>query len=120
MITSIVVVLLLVAFGASGTARADCGANGTYAPYVTYYAPYPLWYPKYIGPHYTDYQVVQYTTPPEMTAVVVRQRILAINATNPALLLAPKDTLPLPAPEALPAPKDRPNSTPGILPPPQK
>jgi hypothetical protein len=100
MITSIVIVTLLVAFGAGGVARADCGPN------ITYYAPYPFWFPKYIGPPYTDYQVVQYVTPPEMTAVIVKQRILAINATNPALLPAPKGP-PLP-------------SMPEILPPPQK
>ncbi|HEY7326410.1 MAG TPA: hypothetical protein VH592_02130 [Gemmataceae bacterium] len=99
MITSIVVVTVLIAFGASGAARADCGPN------VTYYAPYPYWFPKYFGPPYSDYQVVQYVTPPEVTAMVVKQRILAINATNPALLPAPKDTLPLPTPEVLPPPQ---------------
>jgi hypothetical protein len=99
MITSIVVVTLLVGFGAGGAMGAEC------APNVTYYAPYPIWYPKYIGPPYSDYLVVQYTTPPEMTAVIVKQRILAVNAANPALLSPPKETLPLPTPHMLPPPQ---------------
>ena len=115
MITSIVVVVLLLALGTGGTARADCGmGRANWQPNVTYYAPYPYWFPKYIGPPYSDYLVVQYVTPPEVTAAIVRQRILAINATNPALLPAPKEPLPLPAPAAVPS------SPPAILPPPQK
>jgi hypothetical protein len=121
MITSIVVVVVLIAFGAGGTARADCGPNGTY-PNVTYYAPYPIWFPKYIGAPYSDYQVVQYVTPPEVTAMVVKQRILAIQATNPALVPAPKEALPFPPPDALRAPRGEPlpPPRPGTLPPPQK
>lgn len=102
MITSIVVVTLLVGFGASGAMGAEC------APNVTYYAPYPIWFPKYIGyfgPVYSDYQVVHYVTPPEVTAITVKQRILAINAGNPVLLSAPKEQLPAPAPQILPPPQ---------------
>jgi len=99
MITSIVVVTLLVGFGSSGAMGA------AYAPNVTYYAPYPTWFPKYIGVPYTDYQVVQYVTPPEVTVAIVKQRILAINAANPALLSPPKKPLPLPTPQMLPPPQ---------------
>ena len=100
MITAIVAVTLLVAFGTGGAAGAQ------YAPNITYYAPYPIWFPKYIGPSYTDYQVVQYVTPPEVTVIlVIEPHILAINAANPALLSAPKETLPPPTPLMLPPPQ---------------
>ncbi len=100
MITSIVVVTLLVAAGAGGAmGGGDCGPN------ITYYAPYPIWFPKYIGVPYSDYQVVHYVTPPEVTAMIVRQRIQAANAANPALLPAPKEILPPPTPNILPPPQ---------------
>jgi|GEM_PF-2820860 hypothetical protein len=101
MITSTVIVALLIVFGASGGA-----ARGQCMPNVTYYAPYPIWYPQYIGPApSTDYLVVQYMTPPAETAASVKQRILAANAANPALLPAPKGPLPLPQPFHLPPPQ---------------
>lgn len=109
MITLLVVGLLLVTVGAGGNAaRADegccsakCGgglfAHAEFVPNVTYYAPYPYWYPLYFsGPPYTDYQVVQYVTPPAETAAMVKERILAVNAGNPALLPMPKEPLPFP------------------------
>jgi hypothetical protein len=101
MITSITIVTLLVVFGASGgIAQAQCPPN------VTYYAPYPIWYPQYIGPTpYTDYLVVQYGMPPAETAAIVKQRILAIKAANPALLPAPKELIPPPRPANLPPQK---------------
>ncbi|HTU90502.1 MAG TPA: hypothetical protein VMF69_10545 [Gemmataceae bacterium] len=118
MITLLVTGLLLIALGAGGgTARADdgccgsaCGGRGSvypcgFVPNVTYYAPYPLWFPKYFGPPYTDYQVVQYITPPAESAEIIKQRIFAINAGNPALLFAPKEPLPAPKPDKLPAPQ---------------
>jgi hypothetical protein len=111
MITLLVAGLLLIGIGAGGaSARADdgcCGCTGArgglfshaeFVPNVTYYAPYPYWWPNYFGPPYTDYQVVQYVSPPAATALIVKERIAAINAANPALLL------PLPG-EALPSPK---------------
>jgi hypothetical protein len=101
MITSIVVVALLVGFGAGGAMGAEC------APNITYYAPIPLWWPKYIGVPYSDYQVVHYVTPPEVTAVVVKQRILAVNATNPALLSPLHEPLPAPTPQMLPPPQKK-------------
>jgi hypothetical protein len=101
MITSIVTLTLLFGFGASGAMGAEC------APNITYYAPYPIWFPKYIGVPYSDYQVLHYVTPPEMTAVVIKQRILTINATNPALLPAPKEPLPPPTPQMLPPPQKK-------------
>jgi hypothetical protein len=101
MITSTVLATLMSVFGAGG-----CATQGPYAPYVIYYAPYPIWYPKYIGPvPYSDYLVVQYVTPPAETAVIVKQRILAVNAANPVLLPAPKEPLPSPRPTDLPPPQ---------------
>lgn len=109
MITAIVTGLLLVALGAGGSTAwagdggcgSGCGGQGLFAhsefvPNVTYYAPYPYWWPQYFGPPYTDYLVVQYVTPPAETAATVKQRILAINAGNPALLPPPKEPLPHP------------------------
>ena len=99
--TSTVIALFLIAFGAGG-ASAAC----KFVPSVTYYAPYPLWYPKYFGPApYSDYLVVQYTTPPAETAAIVKQRILAVNAANPALLPPSKESLPSPKPDNLPPPQ---------------
>lgn len=116
MITLLVTGLLLIALGTGGgMARADggncaggsCGrfAHTHYAPNVTYYAPYPIWFPKYIGTPYTDYQVVQYVTSPAESAAIVKQRIMAINAGNPALLPAPAESLPSVKPDKLPAPQ---------------
>ncbi len=119
MITLLVVGLLLVTVGAGGNAAwagnggCSCGGSGMYplsqfVPNVTYYAPYPYWWPQYFGPPYSDYQVVQYVTSPAESAAIVRERILAINAGNPALLTLPKEPLPYPkadknnAPERLP------------------
>jgi hypothetical protein len=94
-----------------------CGHQGwlskwcqRYEPSVTYYAPVPYWFPNYFGPPYTSYQLVQYHTPPEISAQVVRARIIATNAANPALLPPPKEPLPLPKAdekpkEPLPFPK---------------
>lgn len=101
MITSIVVATLLVAVGA-GTG-AGCGLGHPDPPIITYYAPVPIWFPKYIGPHYSDYLVIRYTTPPDVSAMIVKQRILTINAANPALLPAPKQPETLPKPNTLPA-----------------
>jgi hypothetical protein len=101
MITSTVLATLLIVFGVSGGAAQD-----QYAPNIIYYAPYPIWYPKYIGPApYSDYLVVQYVTPPAETAAIVKQRILAVNAANPALLPAPKGLLLPPRPMDLPPPQ---------------
>lgn len=117
MITSITIVLLLIVFGFSGqVARADhnCGAScrgggmfhhAEFVPNVTYYAPYPHWFPQYFGPPQSDYLVVQYAMPPAETAAFVKQRILAFNAANPALLPAPKAALPPPKPDNLPPPQ---------------
>ncbi|MGH7222278.1 MAG: hypothetical protein ACRELF_03550 [Gemmataceae bacterium] len=74
-------------------------------PSVTYYAPYPYWWPQYFGPPYTDYQLVQYGTPPAETAAIAKERILAINAGNPALLPPTKEPLPHPKPDKLPSPQ---------------
>jgi hypothetical protein len=46
-------------------------------------------------------------TPPEVTAVVVKQRILAVNATNPALLSPLHEPLPAPTPQMLPPPQKK-------------
>jgi hypothetical protein len=111
MISLLVAGLLLITIGAGGNmARADdggcacgggCGrglfSHAEFVPNVTYYAPVPYWFPNYFNvPPYTDYQVVQYVTPPAETALIVRERILAINAANPALLTMPKEPLPFP------------------------
>lgn len=109
MITSIVIGLLLVALGAGGNAaRAGDGGCGCscqggglfghtkFVPNVTYYAAYPYWWPNYFGPPYSDYQVVHYVGSPAETALLVKERILAINAGNPALLPLPKEPLPFP------------------------
>lgn len=111
MITMLVVGLLLITVGASdNAARADEGccaskcnggggrcAHAEFVPNITYYAVYPYWFPQYFyGPRYTDYQVVQYVMPPAETAAMVKERILAINAGNPALLPTTKEPLPFP------------------------
>lgn len=114
MITLLVAGVLLITVGAGGNAaRADdgcCGAScraglfhhAPFVPNVTYYAPYPFWWPQYFGPPYTDYLVVQYVTPPAESALIVKERILAINAGNPALLSMPKEPLPAPKKDELP------------------
>jgi len=109
MITLLVTGLLLAVLGFGGNAaRADdgccggrCGGQGLFThskfvPSVTYYAPYPYWWPQYFGPPYSDYQVVQYVVSPAETAAIVKERILAINAGNPALLPLAKEPLPHP------------------------
>jgi len=98
MITSTVTVLLLIALGLSGgSGRGECPPN------ITYYAPYPRWFPQYLGPtSYTDYQVVRYLTSPAETAAIVKQRIRTLHAANPALLPTPKESLP--PPSHLPSP----------------
>jgi hypothetical protein len=80
-----------------------CGAGGLlsrlcqrFEPSVTYYAPVPYWWPNYFGPPHTSYQLVQYWTPPDVSAQNVKARILAINSANPALLPPPKEPLPFP------------------------
>ncbi len=114
--TSFTIVSFLIVVGVSGNAaRADgcCGScrgrgwfdQSTFVPNVTYYAPYPLWYPQYFGPPYSDYQVVQYVTPPAETAAIVKKRIMAINAANPALPPAAKESLSSPRLEKLPPPQ---------------
>jgi hypothetical protein len=79
-----------------------CGKGGghfQYQPSVTYYAPYPYWWPNYFaGPPYSDYQVIQYVTPPAESALIVKERINAINAANPALLPPAQEPLPFPQP----------------------
>jgi hypothetical protein len=68
-----------------------------YEPSVTWYAPYPYWWPNYFyGPPRTDYAPVQYVTPPAESALIVKERILAINSTNPALIPPAKEPLPFP------------------------
>lgn len=121
MITSIVIGVLLVALGAGGNAAwagnggcgNSCGGGGLFAhtkfvPNITYYAPYPYWFPNYFGPPYTDYQTIHYFHSPAESALLVKERILAINAGNPALLSLPKESLHYPktdknnVPERLP------------------
>ena len=117
MITLLVTGVLLVALGAGGNTAwagdgccgASCGGHGLFThaefvPSVTYYAVDPFWWPRYFGPPYTDYQVVQYALPPAETALMVKERILAINAGNPALLPLAKEPLPHPKADKLPPP----------------
>jgi hypothetical protein len=92
-----------------------CGHHGglshwgqRHEPSVTYYAPVPYWFPNYFGPAYTSYQLVQYTTPPDISAQVVRARIIAINAANPALLPPPREPLPFPKSDTKPPPEKLP------------
>lgn len=124
MITSLLVAgLLLITVGAGGNpARADdgCGScacqggkcggglfnHAQFVPAVTYYAPYPYWFPNYFGPPYTDYLVVQYVTPPAESALIVKERILAINAGSAALLPLPNEPLPYPKPNGIEVPKN--------------
>jgi hypothetical protein len=73
-----------------------------YEPSVTFYAPVPYWFPNYFGPAYTSYLLVQYHTPPEISAQIVKARIIEINACNPALLPPPKEPLPFPKSETKP------------------
>lgn len=107
MITLTVIGVLLISLGFGGnTARADTGCHGCkWTPNVTYYAPYPWWWPQYFGPPYSDYQVVQYVTPPAESAATVKDRIRAINAANPALLPMPSEPLPSPKQDTLPPPR---------------
>jgi hypothetical protein len=71
MITAIVVVALLLGFGASGATRARCG------PTVTYCAPHPTCFLECqcLGAPCSDCQVVYYQTPPTETVLIVKQRI---------------------------------------------
>ena len=121
MISLLVAGLLLLTVGAGGsTARADdgccgggCGGTGLFGhakfvPSVTWYAPYPYWWPQYFGPPYSDYQVVQYVTPPAESAAIVKERIIAINLGNPALLPLAKEPLPYPKPDAKEEPAKQP------------
>ncbi|HWG42588.1 MAG TPA: hypothetical protein VN688_07360 [Gemmataceae bacterium] len=95
--------------GASGGSCGGCSSCGiggrlsawaNYEPSVTYYAPYPYWWPNYFaGPPYTSYQQVQYFTSPAESAQIVKERILAINSANPALLPLAKEPLPFPKPD---------------------
>jgi hypothetical protein len=69
-------------------------------PVITWYEPYPYWWPQYFyGPPHSDYAPVQYVTPPAESAQIVKERILAINAGNPALLPPAKEPLPFPKPD---------------------
>jgi hypothetical protein len=105
--------------GAGCNAYGGCGGCGRvgicgrlsawyhYEPSVTWYAPYPFWWPQYFyGPPHTDYQAVQYIAPPAETALMVKERILAINSANPALLPPPSAPKPFPK-EPLPFPKEK-------------
>jgi hypothetical protein len=76
-----------------------CGRHAQFVPSVTFYAPYPYWWPNYFGPPYTSYQLCQYWTPPAESARIVKERILAINAANPAMLPPEKEPLPFPKPD---------------------
>lgn len=74
--------------------------HAQFEPSVTWYAPYPYWWPQYFyGPPRTDYAPVQYVTPPAESALIVKERILAINSVNPALIPPPKEPLPFPTPD---------------------
>jgi hypothetical protein len=104
---------------------ANCGRPGIggrlsawfhYEPNVTWYVPYPYWWPQYFGPSHTDYQFVQYWTPPAETALMVKERIRAINGANPILLSAPNESLPFPKIDKNEVPKINKNETPGKLP----
>lgn len=103
MITATVIGVLIVALGFGGNAALagspSCGNK--FVPNVTYYAPYPWWWPQYFGPPHSDYQVVQYFTPPAETAAMVKARLRVINAANPALLPLPSEMLPAPKTPAL-------------------
>lgn len=85
---------------------ASCGVKAWLAglcahvePDLTYYAPYPYWLPNYFGPPGTPYQQVQYWTPPAESARIVKERIQAINAANPAMIPPGKEPLPFPKPD---------------------
>ena len=94
--------------GADCDACGGCGGCGrlgicgrlsawkNYEPNVAWYAPYPYWWPQYFGPPYTDYLAVQYIASPAETALMVKERILAINGANPVLLPFSKEPLPFP------------------------
>ncbi len=114
--------LLLVLLGAWQPARADdgcgdgcgscgdcggcCGKSGLsgrfahFEPSVTWYEPFPYWWPQYFGPPRSDYAPVQYFTPPAESALIVKERIAAINSANPALLPPAKEPLPFPKQDA--------------------
>jgi hypothetical protein len=124
MISLVVAGLLLVIVGSGGSVAmagegcgcGNCGGGGGYGvfnsnfqPNIIFYAPDPWWWPNYFGPPYSDYQVVQYVTPPAVSAEVVKERIAAINAANPALLPLGKEPLPFPKPDGrLPSPDEVP------------
>jgi hypothetical protein len=96
--------------GCGGHAKAWLhGLFAHYEPYLTWYAPIPYWFPNYFfGPPYTSYQLCHYWTPPAVSAQIVRERILAINSQNPALLPPAKEPLPLPKLDKKEAPKNLP------------
>jgi hypothetical protein len=77
-----------------------CGHHAEFIPSVTFYAPYPYWFPNYFGPPHTPYMQCQYWTPPAESARIVKERILAINAANPAMLPPEKEPLPFPKADA--------------------
>ena len=89
--------------GGCGGCCGKAGLGGQFhnaPPAVTWYAPYPWWWPQYFyGPPRSDYAPVQYTTPPAESALIVKERILAINSANPALIPPPKEPLPFPTPD---------------------
>ncbi len=82
--------------GSCGGKARLCGTHTQFEPSVTYYAPYPYWWPNYFGPPHTSYQLCQYWTPPAESAQIVKDRILSINAANPAMLPLEKEPLPFP------------------------
>jgi hypothetical protein len=95
--------------GTSGGGCSGCGCSSGgrlsawahFEPSVTYYAPYPYWFPNYFAvPPYTSYQQVQYWTSPAESAQIVKERIRAINSANPALLPLGKEPLPFPKPDS--------------------
>jgi hypothetical protein len=89
--------------GDCGSCCGKSGMGGLFAhdePSVTWYAPYPYWWPQYFGPPHSDYAPVQYVTPPAETALMVKERIAAINAGNPALLPPAKEPMPSPKSDA--------------------
>lgn len=105
--------------GCGGCGRASAfgrlGGWFHYEPFVTWYAPYPYWWPNYFGPPRSDYLTIHYMTPPAETALIVKERIAAINAASGVLLppatqplMLPKEPLPFPKEKKQPAPDKQP------------